>query len=153
MLTVSALLCPMERGFRVLTGNDVGILLADELLAYGAYNHPLVATTIVSTSMLEIADHYGLWNPDWLKWIAERSIVHQADGGILLSGLKKRSATRLATLFGTKMWYLRSYWPISRPLSEQRHLASGAIGECLLPPWSAPDEAGQLEAPRRIRAG
>ena len=84
---------PDGEGFRVLTGNDVGILLADELLAYGAYNHPLVATTIVSTSMLEkIADHYGAAYRETLtgsKWIAERSIVHQADGGDFVVGFEE----------------------------------------------------------------
>jgi phosphomannomutase len=52
-----ALAVPAEDGWRMLTGDETGVLLGDHLLRSGAargvpYRDPLVATTVVSSSML-----------------------------------------------------------------------------------------------------
>ena len=74
-----AVCVPAGDGWRQLTGNEVGILLADDLLAHGA-PHPrrLVATTIVSTSLLgKVAALHGAHLTETLtgfKWIANAAI-------------------------------------------------------------------------------
>ena len=47
-------------GYRQLTGNQIGVLLADYMLAGGGTDRPLVFNSIVSSPMLaSIADEYG----------------------------------------------------------------------------------------------
>lgn len=64
-----------------LTGNDVGALLADELLSHGPH-HPrrLVATTIVSSILLKrIAASHGALCGETLtgfKWLANLALAH-----------------------------------------------------------------------------
>lgn len=59
--------------WRQLTGDETGVLLGDHLLHSGGYTDPLVATTVVSSSMLhKIADAYGARYAETLtgfKWI------------------------------------------------------------------------------------
>ena len=59
-------------GGRPLRGDEVGILLADHLLAHGRQGR--VATTVVSSSMLgRLAEHYGVRYSETLtgfKWLA-----------------------------------------------------------------------------------
>lgn len=67
-------------GWRQLTGNETGILLADDLLTHGeAHPNRLVATTIVSTSLLgRVADLHGATLVETLtgfKWIANAAIA------------------------------------------------------------------------------
>ncbi len=64
-----------------LTGNDVGVLLADELLTHGpATPGRLVANTIVSTSLLKkLADDHGALCGETLtgfKWLANLALAH-----------------------------------------------------------------------------
>jgi phosphomannomutase len=64
-----------------LTGNEVGVLLADELLSHGpATPKRLVATTIVSTILLKkIAETHGAICGETLtgfKWLANMAIAH-----------------------------------------------------------------------------
>lgn len=69
-------------GWRRLTGDEVGLLLAEELLAHGhpdpARGQPLVATTIVSSSLLaDIADAHGAACRQVLtgfKWLAQAAL-------------------------------------------------------------------------------
>ena len=67
--------------WQMLTGNQVGALLAEELLTHGTM-HPqrLVATTIVSTTLLRrIADKHGAICGETLtgfKWLANLAILH-----------------------------------------------------------------------------
>lgn len=81
-------------GWRLLTGNEVGVLLADELLRYGA-KHPrrMVATTIVSTGMLaRIAAAYGVGYVETLtgfKWIAAEALRFDAAGGRFVFGFEE----------------------------------------------------------------
>ena len=67
--------------WEMLTGNQVGALLAEELLTHGPM-HPrrLVATTIVSTTLLRrIAEKHGAICGETLtgfKWLANLAILH-----------------------------------------------------------------------------
>lgn len=74
-----AVCVPEGDGWRQLTGNEVGILLADDLLAHGTpHDNRLVATTIVSTSLLgKVAALHGAHLTETLtgfKWIANAAI-------------------------------------------------------------------------------
>jgi phosphomannomutase len=59
--------------WRMLTGDETGVLLGDHLLRSGGYTDPLVATTVVSSSMLRaVAAAYGARYAETLtgfKWI------------------------------------------------------------------------------------
>lgn len=60
-------------GWRMLSGDETGVLLGDHLLRTSAYDDPLVATTVVSSSMLQaVAQSYGARYAETLtgfKWI------------------------------------------------------------------------------------
>jgi phosphomannomutase len=68
-----ALAVPTASGWRMLTGDETGVLLGDHLLRSGGYSDPLVATTVVSSSMLRsVAAAYGVRYAETLtgfKWI------------------------------------------------------------------------------------
>jgi phosphomannomutase len=73
-----ALAVPCGSGWRMLTGDETGVLLGDHLLRSGAargvaYRDPLVATTVVSSSMLRsLAGAHGARYAETLtgfKWI------------------------------------------------------------------------------------
>jgi phosphomannomutase len=72
-------------GFRPLTGNQIGILLADHLLAGSRVDRPLVASSIVSTPMIEsVAAAYGARSEVTLtgfKWIAAAARVLEVEHG------------------------------------------------------------------------
>lgn len=91
-----AVALPDEDGtWRQLTGNQVGCLLAEDVLRH----HPerserdLVATTIVSTSLLQrIAAHHGAAHVETLtgfKWIAHAAMEHEATGGRFALGFEE----------------------------------------------------------------
>jgi phosphomannomutase len=68
-----ALGVPTADGWRMLSGDETGALLGDHLLRTGTYTDPLVATTVVSSSMLApIAQSHGARYAETLtgfKWI------------------------------------------------------------------------------------
>ncbi|MHA6617399.1 phospho-sugar mutase [Pseudonocardia sp. DLS-67] len=68
-----ALAVPGGSGWRLLTGDETGVLLGDHLLRSGGYADPLVATTVVSSSMLRlVAAAHGARYAETLtgfKWI------------------------------------------------------------------------------------
>jgi phosphomannomutase len=68
-----ALGVPSPDGWRMLSGDETGALLGDHILRSGGYTDPLVATTVVSSSMLRaIAAAYGARFAETLtgfKWI------------------------------------------------------------------------------------
>ncbi|GAA3245037.1 phospho-sugar mutase [Pseudonocardia petroleophila] len=68
-----ALGVPAAGGWRMLTGDETGVLLGDHLLRTGSHDDPLVATTVVSSSMLRsVAAGYGARFAETLtgfKWI------------------------------------------------------------------------------------
>jgi len=65
--------CALAVGGRQLTGDETGVLLGDHLLRGGGYADPLVATTVVSSSMLRaVAAAHGARYAETLtgfKWI------------------------------------------------------------------------------------
>ena len=65
--------CALAVGGRQLTGDETGVLLGDHLLRSGGYTDPLVATTVVSSSMLQaVAAAHGARYAETLtgfKWI------------------------------------------------------------------------------------
>ncbi|MFT4622485.1 MAG: phosphomannomutase [Myxococcota bacterium] len=77
-----------------LTGNEVGVLLAEDLLAHGPKDKPrMVATTIVSTSLLaRIAAVHGAHYAETLtgfKWIGLEAIAFDAAGGQFVLGFEE----------------------------------------------------------------
>jgi phosphomannomutase len=80
--------------YQMLTGNEVGLLLAETLLREGGQRErPLLATTIVSSTMLrKIADAHGALYVETLtgfKWIANRAIEHESEGGDFVIGFEE----------------------------------------------------------------
>lgn len=77
-----AVAVPTGDGWRALTGNEVGLLLAEDLLAHRVPSmnegQPLVCTTIVSSSMLaDIAQAHGAAHAEVLtgfKWLADKGM-------------------------------------------------------------------------------
>ena len=65
--------CALAVGGRMLTGDETGALLGDHLLRSGGYTDPLVATTVVSSSLLRsVAAAHGARYAETLtgfKWI------------------------------------------------------------------------------------
>ncbi|WP_436793131.1 phospho-sugar mutase [Actinospongicola halichondriae] len=73
-----AVAVPTSDGWRALTGDEVGVLLADHLLRHGAGGADrLVATTVVSSSLLaRLAQEHGVDFAETLtgfKWLAQAS--------------------------------------------------------------------------------
>lgn len=88
-----AVMIPDGEGFRQLTGNQVGCLLAEDLLHHGEPGERLVATTLVSSTMLSrIAENYGTAYAETLtgfKWIANAAIPFDAAGGRFVIGYEE----------------------------------------------------------------
>ncbi len=80
---------------RPLTGNQVGVLLAEHLLSTRDLGgkRPMVATTIVSTAMLSaIAAAHGAAYAETLtgfKWIGHAALAHDAAGGAFVLGFEE----------------------------------------------------------------
>ncbi|MDZ7675084.1 MAG: phospho-sugar mutase [Acidimicrobiales bacterium] len=74
-----AVAVPSDGGWRVLTGDEVGVLLADHLLSHGSGPDRLVATTVVSSSMLSsIAAAHGVHFVETLtgfKWLVRAAMA------------------------------------------------------------------------------
>ena len=72
-------------GYRMLTGDQVGVLLADYLLAHAGDGRRLVACSLVSSQMLGfLAAAYGAESKETLtgfKWIANEAMAWLAAGG------------------------------------------------------------------------
>ncbi len=89
-----AVALPRDGAWVRLTGNQVGVLLADDLLAHGTSDVPrMVATTIVSTSLLaRIAAVYGAHYAETLtgfKWIGRAALRFEAEGGQFVLGFEE----------------------------------------------------------------
>jgi len=80
-------------GYKMLSGNDVGVLLAEYLLRHGKWTSPMVATTVVSSTLLsKIAEHYSASYAETLtgfKWIANQAIDHDKKGGQFVLGYEE----------------------------------------------------------------
>ena len=87
-----AVCVPTQRGWRQLTGNEIGILLADDRMTAASPGTGMVATTIVSTPLLrEMAQAYDVGYRETLtgfKWIANAGIEHEKKGGEFLFGFE-----------------------------------------------------------------
>ncbi len=74
-----AVAVPHRGGWRTLTGDEVGALLADHVLTAGSGDNRLVATTVVSSRMLAaIAGHHGVRHAETLtgfKWIVRPGLL------------------------------------------------------------------------------
>ena len=70
-----AVAVPVDDGWRTLTGDEVGVLLADHLLRHGTGDDRFVATTVVSSTLLaSVAASYGVECAETLtrfKWLAQ----------------------------------------------------------------------------------
>jgi phosphomannomutase len=88
-----AVAVPDRGNWRVLTGNQVGCLLAEDLLAHGPPGRRMVATTVVSSRMLaRIAADHGAAYAETLtgfKWIANAGIPFDAAGGRFVLGYEE----------------------------------------------------------------
>ena len=81
-------------GWRQLTGNQIGTLLANDLLANGAQgDNRVVATTIVSSTLLSaLAAHFGAGYAETLtgfKWIANKALELEATGHRFVMGYEE----------------------------------------------------------------
>jgi phosphomannomutase len=83
-----------DRGYRMLTGNEVGLLLAHELLTVDPPpGEKVVMTTIVSSSLLRrMAQALGVHYAETLtgfKWIANRAIDYERRGIAFVFGFEE----------------------------------------------------------------
>ena len=83
-----------EGNYRLLTGNEVGVLIGDELLRHKCVgSSDLVATTIVSSQLLgKLAQQYGADFRETLtgfKWLANAAIEKENEGGRFLFGFEE----------------------------------------------------------------
>ncbi|MEC7987285.1 MAG: phospho-sugar mutase [Myxococcota bacterium] len=83
----------VDHTFQKLTGDQVGLLLANDLLRFRQWQNPMVATTIVSSSQLkDIATEYDADYKETLtgfKWIANQAIVHDRGDGEFVIGFEE----------------------------------------------------------------
>lgn len=85
---------PTTSGWRALTGNQIGVLLADYLLEHSPVPDPIVINSIVSSPMLElIAGHHGAQFAQSLtgfKWVWNAGLDLEAAGkGTFLFGYEE----------------------------------------------------------------
>jgi len=83
-----------ERGFESLSGNDIGVLLANDLLErHQDSGQPVVISTVVSSPMLgPVAASYGSrWEQTLTghKWIQNRALELEAEGYVYLFGYEE----------------------------------------------------------------
>ncbi|MBW2542127.1 MAG: phospho-sugar mutase [Deltaproteobacteria bacterium] len=80
-------------GFQVLSGNDVGVLLADDLLRQTDAPRPVVLSTIVSSPMLGpvAASHGARWEQTLTghKWIQNRALELEREGYTYIFGYEE----------------------------------------------------------------
>lgn len=83
-----------DRGFELLSGNDIGILLADDLLGRNPKTvKPVVISTVVSSPMLGLvaAAHGARWEQTLTghKWIQNRALELAREGSVCLFGYEE----------------------------------------------------------------
>jgi phosphomannomutase len=83
-----------DRGFELLSGNDIGILLADDLLRRNPETvNPVVISTVVSSPMLALvaASHGARWEQTLTghKWIQNRALELAREGSVCLFGYEE----------------------------------------------------------------
>ena len=91
----AAVLDPAGRGYRVLSGNEVGVLLADDAMEHTetAGRRKLVVTTVVSSTLLSrMARDRGVSYRETLtgfKWIMDAALREEADGAAFVCGYEE----------------------------------------------------------------
>lgn len=86
---------PSGRGYRMLSGNEIGVLLADDALEHAETGGrpKLVVTTVVSSSLLSrMARDRGARYQETLtgfKWIADAALRAERDGAAFLLGYEE----------------------------------------------------------------
>ena len=96
-----------DGSWKPLTGNQIGVLLADYLLQnWSGTDRPIVINSIVSSPMLRtVADAYGAHFEQTLtgfKWIANAVDLEAQGVGTLYSATRRRWVTRSGATSGTK---------------------------------------------------
>ena len=94
-------------GWRPLTGNQIGVLLADHLLAGTDTDRPLVVASIVSTPMFaEVARAYDAraeWTLTGFKWIcAAARDLERSDGRTFVYGFEEALGSSVGTVVRDK---------------------------------------------------
>jgi phosphomannomutase len=98
---------PGGDGVRMLTGNQIGVLLADHLLRHAEVERPLVLASIVSTPMLRsIAEAYGAhaeYTLTGFKWIcAAARVLEERDGYTTVYGFEEALGSMVGTVVRDK---------------------------------------------------
>jgi len=93
-------------GFELLSGNDIGILLADDLLRQNEAPRPVVLSTIVSSPMLGLvaASHGARWEQTLTghKWIQNRALELEREGQTYVFGYEEALGYAPSTLVHDK---------------------------------------------------
>lgn len=94
-------------GWRALSGNQIGVLLADHLLAGSRADRPLVIASIVSTPMIvDVARRYGAraeWTLTGFKWIcAAARDLERAEGLTFVYGFEEALGSSVGSVVRDK---------------------------------------------------
>jgi phosphomannomutase len=94
-------------GFRMLTGNQIGVLLTDHLLRGSDVDRPMVIASIVSSPMFaEVARSYGAhaeWTLTGFKWIcAAARDLEKADARTFVYGFEEALGSSVGTVVRDK---------------------------------------------------
>jgi phosphomannomutase len=99
---------PSGHGYRMLSGNEIGVLMADDALQHAPTDGrpKLVATSIVSSTLLSrMAQAYGARYAETLtgfKWIADAARRGAAAGEVFVFGYEEALGYTFGTLVGDK---------------------------------------------------
>jgi len=99
---------PSGRGYRMLSGNEIGVLLADDVLdhAQAAGRQKLVVTTLVSSSLLSrMARDRGAAYRETLtgfKWIVDAALRGEAEGLAFVFGYEEALGFTVGSLVRDK---------------------------------------------------
>lgn len=101
-----AIAIPTAQGYQLLTGNQIGLLLADHLLRHHEVDRPLVAASIVSSPMLaEVAAAYGAhaeFTLTGFKWICAAVRGLEAQGFSFVFGFEEALGSMVGTVVRDK---------------------------------------------------
>ncbi len=98
---------PAGEAYRLLSGNQIGILLADHLLRQSDVDSPLVVASIVSTPMLSsVARHHGAhaeYTLTGFKWICAAARTLEQESGLrFIFGFEEALGSSVGTVVRDK---------------------------------------------------